>query len=337
MQEIKVSIVIAIYNTDFFLVEAIESVLSQTLKEFELILVNDGSSDNSKDICEKYSQENPNVIYLEQENKGVSVARNNGLRIAKGEYIHFMDSDDTITENFIESSYHLAKKENADLAIMGEHFCDRFPNVSAFPAWALLISSAFLKRFPDIRFPEKIQPCEDGLFSHMLFAQSPKVVLNPEGIYNYRMHGNQNHIKINENASKIFNQINSWFIILENYYAKYNLFKSKSLHLALFMQHEPFDLRYLRMSLNNDQRLKLFHLIKDFMDRNVFEYLEPQDKNKLNPLFCAFLNSKNYKSFDFYYSFYKKANKLKRFLIKLIPIKSIRRKLRQKLKNSQKL
>lgn len=337
MNKIKVSVIIAIYNTEKFLAEAIDSVLSQTLKELEIILVNDGSTDNSKDICQRYINTNPQILYIEQENKGVSVARNNGLAIASGDYVHFMDSDDTIAENFIESTYQLLKQQNADIAIIGEYFCNRFQNVRAFPAWALLISNDFLQQFTDIRFPENIQPCEDGLFSHMLFAQAPKTVLNPKGIYNYRMHENQHHIKIKQNASNIINQIPKWFAILENYYSKYDLFKSHSIHLALFMQHEPFNFRYLQLPLNEEQKSFLFKLIRNFIDKNVIENLSEDDKHKLNPLFRKFITIEDYRSFDLYYSFYQQITKLKQFLIKLIPIKTTRRKLRKQLKDKQTL
>lgn len=323
----------AIYNTEMFLAEAIESVLQQTLKEFELILVNDGSTDRSKEICEKYSATNANVISITQKNAGVSAARNNGLSLAQGEYIHFMDSDDHIAENFLESSYDLAKQQNTDVVIIGEHFCSRFPNVSAFPAWALLISKAFLQKNSDIRFPEKIQPCEDGLFSHMIFAQAPKVVLNYAGIYHYRMHENQNHAKINESTAEIITQIPKWFAILENYYSSHKLFQSHSLHLALFMQHEPFGLRYLRMPLSSQQKSLLFKLIKQFVSKNLSQYLTRQ--HKLNPLFKRFLKSESHERFDRYYLRYQQKNKFLKFLIKLIPVKSIRKKSRKYLTDKE--
>lgn len=331
--KVAVSIIIPIYNTETFLAEAIESILAQTFTELEIILVNDGSLDNSKEICKKYSRENSKIVYLEQENQGVSIARNNGLSVAKGDYIYFMDSDDSIAEEYIENAYQLLKSKQADIAIIGTHFCNKFPNTCAFPTWAIMISNAFLKQLPDVRFPERIQPCEDGLFSHMLFTQSPKVVLYPEGVYHYRIHKDQNHTKINENTQNTINQIPKWFKILEDHYLKYNLFKSHALHLAMFMQHEPFGLRYLQMPLNTAQKSFLFNLIKEFTNKNVLVYLKENEKRKLNPLFVEFLKSKNHRRFDFYYLVYQQKNKLKLFLTKLIPIKSSRRKIRKKLKD----
>lgn len=335
MNTVKVSVIMAIYNTEMFLNEAIESVLQQTLKEIELILVNDGSTDRSKEICEKYSATNARVISITQENAGVSTARNNGLSLALGEYIHFMDSDDHIAENFLETSYDLAKQQNADIVIIGEYFCRRFPNVSAFPAWALLVSKAFLQKFSDIRFPEKIQPCEDGLFSHMIFAQAPKAVLNYNGIYHYRMHENQNHAKINESSSEIIAQIPKWLVILEDYYSKHDLFHSHSLHLALFMQHEPFGLRYLRMPLSSQHKSLLFKLIKQFVNKNLSRYLTRQHQDKLNPLFKRFLKSESHESFDRYYLKYQQRNKLLKFLIKLIPLKNVRKRSRKYLADKE--
>ena len=95
----KISVIVPVYNVEKYLEETIESVIAQTLgfKNIQLILVNDGRPDNSEEICLKYKEKYPdNVVYLKQKNSGVSSARNNGINVATGKYIQFLDSDDNV-------------------------------------------------------------------------------------------------------------------------------------------------------------------------------------------------------------------------------------------------
>ena len=89
----KLSIIVPIYNVEADLPKCIESILAQNYKDFELILINDGSPDNCMQIIEQYKQKDPRIISIHQKNKGVSAARNAGLSIATGEYIGFIDAD----------------------------------------------------------------------------------------------------------------------------------------------------------------------------------------------------------------------------------------------------
>lgn len=102
-REVKVSIIIPVYNSEKYLKECIESVINQNYSDMELILVDDGSSDNSYSICSKYKNEYPNISLFHQKNQGVSVARNLGLKYAKGKYIFFLDSDDLMIDNLLHS------------------------------------------------------------------------------------------------------------------------------------------------------------------------------------------------------------------------------------------
>lgn len=301
---ILVSIIIPIYNTASFLDEAVQSVLNQSFTNWELILVDDGSSDSSMEICKRYLN-HPAVKLIQQHNQGVSVARNNGLLQATGKYVFFMDSDDTIDENFIQTSVEVAEKEDADIVVVGNYFGDRLLNICALPTCAMFLKNSFLKTHSEIRFPKGIQPCEDGLFSHQLLALTNKIGFNGKGIYNYRKHECQNHQTINENPQKVLNQIPQWFAILEDFYHKHNLFKTKSLHLALFMQHEPLAQRYLKMSLNAEQKEFILNLVKNFVSKNISPYLKNKDRKKLNKLFIKFIDSENHTEFDQHLSDYK--------------------------------
>lgn len=123
----KVSVIVPIYNVEKYLEKCINSLLSQTLEDIQIILVNDGSKDNSGNIAKEYEKNNKNrVIYVEKENGGLSDARNYGLKYATGDFIAFLDSDDYIEKNAYEEMYNKAIEENADYVEC--NFIWEFPN-----------------------------------------------------------------------------------------------------------------------------------------------------------------------------------------------------------------
>ena len=112
---VKVSVILPIYNVAPYLEEAFNSLLNQSLREIEVIAVDDGSTDNSMDIIKKYQQKDSRIIFLSQENKGQSVARNLALQHATGEFIYMMDSDDELTSSdALQICYKYAKKNKAE-------------------------------------------------------------------------------------------------------------------------------------------------------------------------------------------------------------------------------
>lgn len=116
----KVSIIIPIYNAENYLEKSIDSILNQTLKDIEIICINDCSTDNSLAILRKYAKIDNRIKIIEQkENKGAYVARNKGLELANGEYIGFVDADDYIEKETYEISYNTAKQKNSDIVVFG--------------------------------------------------------------------------------------------------------------------------------------------------------------------------------------------------------------------------
>lgn len=117
MNKPLVSVIIPFYNTEKFIKECLNSVLNQTLKNIEILCIDDGSTDYSHQIVEKYSQNNKRIKLLTQKNQGAGIARNNGIKISKGEYIVFMDSDDKYPyDDILETLYKKAKENNALIA-----------------------------------------------------------------------------------------------------------------------------------------------------------------------------------------------------------------------------
>ncbi len=115
----KISIVVPIYNAEKYLDRCIQSILNQSYKDLEIILIDDGSTDSSNKICNNYQKRDNRIKFISQKNEGVSAARNRGISEATGEFIGFVDSDDYIQPNMYETLYGLINKYNCDISICG--------------------------------------------------------------------------------------------------------------------------------------------------------------------------------------------------------------------------
>lgn len=115
--DVKVSVIIPVYNCEKYIEECIESLINQTLKECEFIFVNDGSKDKSEEIIKKYADKDERITLINQKNSGVSIARNVGIKKAVGEYIGFVDADDYVKKDYYEKLYNTAKKNQCSIVI----------------------------------------------------------------------------------------------------------------------------------------------------------------------------------------------------------------------------
>lgn len=115
--QIKLTVIIPCYNVEKYLRQCLDSVINQTLKEIEIICVNDGSTDRTQKILEEYSKKDDRILVINKPNGGLSSARNAGMEKMQGEYIAFLDSDDWVDLEFYEKLYNAAKTNNADCAI----------------------------------------------------------------------------------------------------------------------------------------------------------------------------------------------------------------------------
>ena len=112
-----ISIVVPIYNVEKYLRQCLDSILDQTYEHFECLLINDGSPDNSADICKEYVDKDARFHYFEKENGGLASARNFGIKYSKGKYITFIDSDDWVESDYLEVLYSKIKEYNTDFVI----------------------------------------------------------------------------------------------------------------------------------------------------------------------------------------------------------------------------
>ena len=208
-----VSIVVTIFNAYNYLPRCIDSILGQTYNNLQIILVNDGSTDNSLVICEDYARRDKRIEIVNKSNSGVADTRNVGVSKAKGLYLAFVDSDDYIHEKYIENMYNSLKRGGADICVCdsqivneGEedlsvitqkptlstsHLDGTFPSetvVKALPSLPFLVVlwNKLYRRdlFDEIIFP-KVHICEDEFVFHRLFAICDKVSMLPERLYFY--------------------------------------------------------------------------------------------------------------------------------------------------------
>lgn len=118
-----ISVIMPVYNSENYLRSAIDSVLNQTFRDFELILIDDGSKDGSGAICDEYGDKDSRVVVVHQENTGLCGARNRGLTMAQGEYLTFIDNDDLYMPTLLEDNYKLAVKHHAGMVKFGRDRC----------------------------------------------------------------------------------------------------------------------------------------------------------------------------------------------------------------------
>ncbi|WP_405116532.1 glycosyltransferase family 2 protein [Paenibacillus sp. FSL K6-1217] len=117
MERIKISVVITVYNLGDYIERCVKSVLSQSLREIEILVINDGSTDESEEIIKSYAKNDIRIRYFKQKNSGVSVARNKGIENARGKYITFIDGDDYVLNTMLRDMYLFAESENLNMAV----------------------------------------------------------------------------------------------------------------------------------------------------------------------------------------------------------------------------
>ena len=171
--DIKVSVVMPVYNAEKYLAKSIESMLGQTLKEIELILVNDGSKDKSLKICEEYKSKDNRVNVIDKKNEGACIARNTGIEKAKGKYIQLVDADDYIENNMLEEQYELAEKTNAEVVMCGMKFDIHQKNEQ-------VVTSESHYKDMVLNSQEEIKTIFMDLFDNLLFNYTHNKLYNAE-------------------------------------------------------------------------------------------------------------------------------------------------------------
>ncbi|QXE01062.1 glycosyltransferase family 2 protein [Terribacillus sp. DMT04] len=206
----QVSIIIPVYNVEDYLEKCIKSILNQTYNDFELILINDGSNDGSLKICERFKLEDNRIKLINQTNQGVGIARNSGLKIARGKYIYFCDADDYVDKDLLSENIRLAEEYNVNMVLFGnkevftdiskdlthytkyynssndfrEVFPTLFVNHNMHVLWNKLYKRSYIEE-KKVRFSTRTLG-EDSLFNKQIYNDLEKVYVNNQ-IYYYHI------------------------------------------------------------------------------------------------------------------------------------------------------
>lgn len=261
--EKKVSVIIPVYNVEKYIEEAIESVMNQTYKNVEIVVVDDGSTDNSGKLCDEIAKKDDRIKVYHTVNGGLSVARNVGLENATGDYLMFLDSDDFLELDAVENMYNAIEEKDADYIIgnyintteSGEKWEKPVFSYEEFKPFQLSIEDSFnsffimnssvcnkifKKSFIDglnLKFEVGL-PAEDAIFTTYCFIKSTKVFYIPSLVFNYRQRKGGS---ISTSCSReYFDGINKAYrIIYENFrdngrLAYYRYFYGKSMNYMLY-------------------------------------------------------------------------------------------------------
>jgi glycosyltransferase involved in cell wall biosynthesis len=290
MNDYKVSVIVPVYNADKYLRQCLDSIINQTFKNVEIICVNDGSTDSSLDILNEYAKKDERIIIVNQKNSGAGIARNNGLEIARGKYISFLDSDDFFEPTMYEQLYDKAETHQADIVLFGLNvynmqtgkFTDAswcldyryIPSKDTFsykdiPETIFQITSPgpcnkfYLKSFADKL--EKFPPLgnsEDVPFVLSSIARAKKISTIKDNLYHYRRgyYGNVESLKDN-NPLAFFDA----FAMLKENLIKLNIYDDvKKSYINKFLNSFIYH-------INTMKTMKGFTAIYNFLHSKSFE------------------------------------------------------------------
>jgi len=339
--DIKITIIMPVYNAKNYLTETIESVLNQSFIEFELIAINDGSTDNSLEILKSYSKIDKRIIVLEQENRGVSKTRNRGINLAKGKYISFLDADDLLEKDFLKTLYKLLEKGKTDIAITGyspfynkpktkvlkytnrnlvfnnsnkdNWFSDLLDCGLGINIWNKLYKKEMLDKFK-IRFDEELSYGEDIFFCWKAILAANSISFDNFSRYYYRLSSSSASMKYH---SDLYEKYKVGFNEVVNFAIEHDMYSNKIDEdiYYYFFRRLPALLTMIIRSNNNLKEKK--QLIKNVTDQKEIK-IGQEIFNKIHKNNSVWYSTIN-------------VNKLNRYLLKIY-IYNFKNKYARKIK-----
>lgn len=251
METPYISVIVPVYNAECYLSQCVESLLLQSFNKFELILVNDGSTDDSGKLCDMYAQKDYRVVVLHQANAGVSTARNAGLSSARGKYIAFVDSDDFCDQQMLMSLVAAVDESGADFGVAGysyyfdegrrvdqtidvagacqveefvsKHLKEAFQkNILSGPC-SKLYRREIISKYK-LRYLSEYSIGEDGIFSYDYLYRCSTIVVLPVVLYYYRQRDDGEHLMSTYHANA-FEALGYYYQSVINLCAKYHVSK----------------------------------------------------------------------------------------------------------------
>lgn len=315
-----VSIIVPVFNAEEKVELTIKSILNQTFEDFELILVNDGSSDNSGSICDHYSKLDSRIKIIHQKNLGPSSARNSGIKESNGRYITFIDADDTVDSNWLSMMLELEKQSNADLIIAGYKRLIKknklitktkviSPNASFFksnqeilsniesliakgifnPLWNKLYKSEIIKE-NNLTLNKDYSLGEDFLFNINYIEKCNNIFISSESHYNYIVDHNSLTHRYRDNK---FNDLKDVTMEYRDFLKKHNS-SLDSYYFRLLRNCYSSFMELFHQNSNMNKKEKMDYIEKIVDDKVVKEMMTLYNPDSINKKFIlGILRSKN--------------------------------------------
>ncbi len=295
----KISVIVPVYNIEKYIQTAVESLVNQTYKNIEIILVDDGSTDSSPQICDRLENLYPNVKTIHQDNRGVSAARNTGVNAASGEYIGFCDGDDIADRDMYQFLYELSVSDKADISMCelrfafddgsirniatGEHkiwnnceefLCDFFKGKINLGTYTKLFKAEICR---EIEYPEDRKINEDKYYCYLAALKSDKICMKSEAKYTYfRRESSSSITKFSEKYLDILYIAD---MILENTIKTHPAIEDNARCNKLSSVLRLYKLMYMRGGLESfkEQADELVKYVRHFDYKIAKKYLSKND------------------------------------------------------------
>ena len=318
-----ISIIVPVFNVENYLKECMDSILNQNFRDFEVICINDGSTDSSLEILKNYSKLDSRVKIISQDNQGLGAARNRGLKEANGKYILFVDSDDFLEENCLYELYQNIISNSSDMLVFkfnsydetknsyrpgGFYFEKSFGDVdfnnftfryedvkkhvmnTYFSAWSKLYKKEFLDKH-NLTFPEGIT-YEDVLFQIKTFLYAKSLSFLPKSIYNYRL----------SNENSLMHDSNKVWDIIRVVESVEEFLKESGFITEFKQEFFIFNIvqlsQYISLSESNDYFLKVKQIFKAMQYENDFKNLLDNCPEPVRDTFWNVIEFENLNKFE---------------------------------------
>jgi glycosyltransferase involved in cell wall biosynthesis len=289
-KKIKISVIMPIYNDETFIGESLKSIINQTLKDIEIICINDGSTDNSLTILKNYQKNYPNIIIINQKNQGSGIARNEGLKIAKGEYIAFLDADDYyINTNALECMFETGIEKNSimvtanlknvkDKKLVDNYYCKKIENLGIIlpedygMPW-YFYRSIYKKKFlkdNNIIFPNYLRG-QDPIFLAKVLSKIEAIDTVPIDFYAYR------YIPIKNNTTKC-NTKQKKIDYISHYIDVFSILSNPKFY-NMITEYENNLKKFLKKEIKEENEIRY---ILEACDNNIFLFKFFENNIKLN-------------------------------------------------------
>lgn len=298
----KVSIIVPIYQAEKYLAECLNSIIKQTYKNIEIILIEDGCSDKSGAICDEYAEIDERIIVCHNKNHGVSYSRNYGIKKAKGKYILFVDSDDTIDKHYVENFVNVITSYNYDIVVCGyekidlinnnkeKYLINKYDEIFSgllkddycllepflLTPWGKLYKTELIKK-NNIFFPEDCNIAEDQIFNYQYLRLVKKYLFINKPMYKY-FYRNVSSLTSNRNIKNFFSEI-------KNLEVKKLFLKSIDLKDGERILNEN-SISLIGFYLINKIRYKDFKYYILLLRKNIDFKYSVKDKKKKIIMFC---------------------------------------------------